>query len=82
MSTLAGVVSPVFVGRQAELRAAQELVDATSLGDSGLLLVAGEAGVGKSWYVEVTNNSPFVTFTAHVYALCGPSGLTLSGSLG
>jgi hypothetical protein len=36
----------------------------------------------RSWYVEVTNNSPFVTFTAHVYALCGPSGLTLAGSLG
>jgi len=26
----------------------------------------------RSWYVEVTNNSPFVTFTTHVYALCGP----------
>lgn len=36
----------------------------------------------RSWYVEVTNNSPFVTFTAHVYALCGPSGLTLTSSLG
>jgi hypothetical protein len=32
----------------------------------------------RSWYVEVTSNSPFVTFTTHIYALCGPSGLTLS----
>jgi hypothetical protein len=32
----------------------------------------------RSWYVEVTNNSPFVTFTTHLYALCGPSGLTIS----
>lgn len=36
----------------------------------------------RGWYVEVTNNSPFFTFTAHAYVLCGPSGLTLSGSLG
>jgi hypothetical protein len=30
----------------------------------------------QAWYVEVTNNSPFVTFTAHAYVLCGPAGLT------
>jgi ATP/maltotriose-dependent transcriptional regulator MalT len=55
---LAGVVSPVFVGRQAELSAAHELVDATSRGESGLLLVAGEAGVGKSRLVaEVADHA-------------------------
>jgi collagen triple helix repeat protein len=30
-----------------------------------------------SWYVEITNNSPFVTFTGHAYVLCGPPGLTI-----
>jgi DNA-binding CsgD family transcriptional regulator/tetratricopeptide (TPR) repeat protein len=52
LSSLAGVVSPVFVGRYDELRAARELVDATARGDSGLLLVAGEAGVGKTRLVD------------------------------
>jgi len=55
---LAGVVSPVFVGRQDELRAAHELVDATAHGESRLLLVAGEAGVGKSRLVgEVADHA-------------------------
>jgi hypothetical protein len=36
LSSLAGVVSPVFVGRQAELSATRELVDATAHGESGL----------------------------------------------
>jgi predicted ATPase len=58
LSSLAGVVSPVFVGRQAELSAARDLVDATSRGESGLLLVAGEAGVGKSRLVaEVADHA-------------------------
>lgn len=58
LSSLAGVVSPVFVGRQAQLGAAQELVDATSRGKSGVLLVAGEAGVGKSRLVaEVADHA-------------------------
>jgi tetratricopeptide (TPR) repeat protein len=51
LSSLAGVVSPVFVGRQSQLSAAHELVDATSRGESGLLLVAGESGVGKTRFV-------------------------------
>ncbi len=46
------VSSPVFVGRRSELdRAAAVIEDAVS-GRSGLLLVAGEAGVGKSRFVE------------------------------
>jgi len=32
----------------------------------------------KGWYVEITNNSVFTSFTAHDYALCGPPGLTIS----
>jgi DNA-binding CsgD family transcriptional regulator len=46
------VSSPVFVGRRSELdRAAAVLEDAVG-GRSGLLLVAGEAGVGKTRFVE------------------------------
>lgn len=46
------VSSPLFVGRRSELhRAAAVLEDAVG-GRSGLLLVAGEAGVGKSRFVE------------------------------
>ena len=46
------VSSPVFVGRRSELdRAAAILGDAVG-GRSGLLLVAGEAGVGKTRFVE------------------------------
>jgi predicted ATPase len=46
------VSSPVFVGRRSELdRVAAILEDAVG-GRSGLLLVAGEAGVGKTRLVE------------------------------
>ena len=44
--------SPVFVGRRSELdRAAAVVADAIG-GRSGLLLVAGEAGVGKTRFVD------------------------------
>lgn len=46
------VTSPVLVGRQSEIgRVAAVLEDAVR-GRSGLLLVAGEAGVGKTRFVE------------------------------
>lgn len=47
-----GLVSPVFVGRDAELAAARAVLDQARNGESGLLLVAGEAGVGKTRFVE------------------------------
>ena len=40
--------SPVLVGRAAELATARGLVDAVAAGRGGALLVAGEAGIGKS----------------------------------
>jgi DNA-binding CsgD family transcriptional regulator/tetratricopeptide (TPR) repeat protein len=48
----AGVVSPVFVGRDAELAVARTMIDRALHTDSGLLLVAGEAGVGKTRLVD------------------------------
>src|SRR5947209_5561501 len=43
-----GVVSPVLVGRDAELRRLREAIARTVDGGSGVVLVGGEAGVGKS----------------------------------
>ncbi len=40
--------SPVLVGRGAELATARGLVDAVAAGRGGALLVAGEAGIGKT----------------------------------
>ena len=40
--------SPVLVGRSAELATARGLVDAVAAGRGGALLVAGEAGIGKT----------------------------------
>lgn len=44
----ARLVSPVLVGRQSELRGIERALDAAVLGMPVHLLVAGEAGVGKS----------------------------------
>ena len=52
MERVRRVSSPVLVGRQSEVgRVAAALEDAVS-GRSGLFLVAGEAGVGKTRFVE------------------------------
>ncbi len=44
--------SPTFVGRRVELRQLQEAVERAADGAPGLVLVAGEAGVGKTRLVE------------------------------
>jgi len=45
------VVSPVFVGRAPGLRHVEEVLSEAALGDPAVVLVAGEAGVGKSRFV-------------------------------
>jgi DNA-binding CsgD family transcriptional regulator/tetratricopeptide (TPR) repeat protein len=45
---VSGVVSPVLVGRDRELARLCAAVDRTVAGEPGVLLVGGEAGVGKS----------------------------------
>ncbi|MFR9797057.1 helix-turn-helix transcriptional regulator [Streptomyces sp. MS06] len=45
-------VSPVFVGRTAELAALDEALDRARSGEPQALLLAGEAGVGKTRLVE------------------------------
>ena len=41
----AGIVSPVFVGRSAELAAVRALIERAENGESGVMLISGEAGV-------------------------------------
>jgi DNA-binding CsgD family transcriptional regulator/tetratricopeptide (TPR) repeat protein len=48
----AAIVSPVFVGRTAELTAARGLIERAENGESGVMLVCGEAGVGKTRLVD------------------------------
>ena len=52
------VRSPVVVGRTAELATVRGLVDAVAAGHGGALLVAGEAGIGKTRLLdEVTTRA-------------------------
>jgi len=46
------LVSPVFVGRDAELAALTAALDAALAGDPAVVLLSGEAGVGKTRLVE------------------------------
>jgi predicted ATPase len=42
------VVSPVFIGRQDEMRSLERLLDRAQAGDAAFALIGGEAGVGKT----------------------------------
>ena len=42
------VVSPVFIGRGAELGRLEAALDGAAAGEPAVVIVAGEAGVGKS----------------------------------
>ncbi len=42
------VVCPILIGRRAELAALQECIEATARGQGGVVLLSGEAGIGKS----------------------------------
>src|SRR6185312_5181507 len=46
------LVSPVFVGRDAELAALTAALDAAVAGEPAVVLLSGEAGVGKTRLVE------------------------------
>ena len=42
------MVSPVFIGRQDEMRALERLLDRAQARDAAFALIGGEAGVGKT----------------------------------
>ena len=42
------VVCPILIGRSAELTALQECIEAAARGQGGVVLLSGEAGIGKS----------------------------------
>src|SRR5690242_14599782 len=46
------LVSPVLVGRDAELAALTNAVDAAARGEPAVVVLSGEAGVGKTRLVE------------------------------
>ena len=74
----AGLVSPVFVGRQHELATGRALLDRTADGEAGVLLVSGEAGIGKSRFAgeiaEYARGLGFRTLSGRSVPL-GPEGL-------
>ena len=49
------IASPTFVGRVAELAALDEALDAAAQGRTSTVLIAGDAGVGKSRLLETWN---------------------------
>jgi hypothetical protein len=61
--------TPVLVGREAELATARRLLDASKVGEGGLLLVTGEAGIGKSRLLaEVAALAEVVLVAARAWA--------------
>lgn len=42
------VVCPILIGRSAELTALQNCLEAATCGQGGVVLLSGEAGIGKS----------------------------------
>src|SRR5258707_245817 len=51
------VVCPILIGRTAEMAALQECIEATVSGQGGVVLLSGEAGIGKSRLVAELQRS-------------------------
>ena len=46
------VSSPLFIGRQPDLQALMEAVDRASAGEAAIILIGGEAGIGKTRLID------------------------------
>jgi hypothetical protein len=51
------VVCPILIGRSAELAALQECIESTARGQGGVVVLSGEAGIGKSRLVAELQRS-------------------------
>ncbi len=51
------VVCPILIGRNAELTALQECLEAAARGQGGVVLLSGEAGIGKARLVAELRRS-------------------------
>jgi predicted ATPase/DNA-binding CsgD family transcriptional regulator len=75
------VVSPVFIGRRAEMASLARLLDRAGAQDTGFALIGGEAGVGKTRLVrELTERAAdagFLVLTGQCVEL-GAEGLPLA----
>jgi MoxR-like ATPase len=77
------VLCPVLVGRQEEASRLQAALAAAGSGQGGLVLVTGEAGVGKSRLVRETARLAglrgFVVLAGRIHASWTRSGLPSAG---
>ncbi len=64
----------VLVGREQERQVIRTLVASARVGESGTLVLAGEAGIGKSALLE----DAVAAATGEACACCGPPGSTPS----
>ena len=67
------VVCPILVGRSAELAVLQECIEAAARGQGGVVLLAGEAGIGKSRLVAELQASPPVQAFQLLGGQCFPT---------
>jgi DNA-binding CsgD family transcriptional regulator len=64
------VSSPIFVGRVAERAALSEALERTAAGQPGIVLISGEAGVGKSRLLAETSTLAAAMGVTAVGGLC------------
>ena len=66
-----GALTPM-VGRQAEIRRLQHLWDAAKDGDGGVVLIRGEAGIGKSRLARYLRDFSARSGGSHLQGSCSP----------
>ncbi|HKY48698.1 MAG TPA: AAA family ATPase [Acidimicrobiia bacterium] len=66
-----GALTPM-VGRQAEIRRLQNRWDATKAGQGGVVLIRGEAGIGKSRLARYLRDFSARTGGSHLQGSCSP----------